>query len=272
MAKYNLTFDEAKRERFIKEGRGIGEEANYKPWLTIQDFPSLGRATRVFGVKTQRMHHFFTDLETRYFYLLEWNDSVIDIREQYPLLDIDDVLHDKTDLNFEIFKDKKTGTQYVLSTTFLITTKGNGNRKNYFARSIKTSSELSKKVTLERFEIERRYWESKGIDWGIVTDKEISVVRVKNIEWVYPSLNSYKDRGLTQDDILYMSNNFIDGIHDSKVTIRDFTMEFDKNYNLEAGTGLFIFKYLIALKIIEVDMDKPININETLDTVRVIKF
>lgn len=41
------------------------------------------------------------------------------------------------------------------------------------------ASDLEKKKTLERLEIERRYWIAKGIDWGIVTQKEISNVFAK---------------------------------------------------------------------------------------------
>ncbi len=51
-----------KIEQWIKEGRGQGEGKEYKPWLTIQDFPSMGRVTRVFGWTTQRIHHFFSQI------------------------------------------------------------------------------------------------------------------------------------------------------------------------------------------------------------------
>lgn len=71
-------------------GQGIG--IDYKPWVTIQDVPSLGRATRLKGTKVPRQFEFFSDLERNYFYLLEYSDLVIDIREQYPLLPIEETL------------------------------------------------------------------------------------------------------------------------------------------------------------------------------------
>lgn len=43
MAKHNLQWDENKLKRFLREGRGQGEGQNYKPWVTVQDFPSKGR-------------------------------------------------------------------------------------------------------------------------------------------------------------------------------------------------------------------------------------
>jgi len=74
------------------------------------------------------MHEFMSDHEIRYFYLMLWADEVIDIREQYPILEVEAV--------------------------------------------IKPSKDLKKKRVIEKFEIERAYYETKGIDWGIVTEKE----------------------------------------------------------------------------------------------------
>lgn len=59
MAKRGRTWTNSKYERYLKEGRGTGEGKEYKPWLRIQDFPSNGRATRVLGNKTNRIHHLF---------------------------------------------------------------------------------------------------------------------------------------------------------------------------------------------------------------------
>ena len=74
---------------FIKEGRGKGYGKDYQPWLTIQEVPSLGRRSRVHGWKTGRLHHTLSDHEIDYLYLLEWADDVIDIREQFPLIDLE---------------------------------------------------------------------------------------------------------------------------------------------------------------------------------------
>lgn len=261
MSKYNINWDEAKLKKFIKEGRGQGQGKNYKPWLTVQDYPSKGRCSRIMGWKTKRVHHFFSDSQTRYFYLLEWDESVIDIREQYPLLDFDETVEDNDDLRLDLFTEKNTLIPYVLSTTFLITYKNENGDILYKARSLKAASELSKKITLERLEDERRYWRSKAIDWRIVTDKDISVTKSKNIEWVHSAAYNYEDFSLTKDELNYLCSNFIDGIDNSTKSIRIFARAFDVKNSLKAGTGLFLFKYLIAVKEIKVDMNITINLN-----------
>ncbi|WP_253289428.1 hypothetical protein [Clostridium sp. MSJ-8] len=68
-------------EKMIKEGYGAGIEKDYKPWIKIQDVPSLGRVTRVKGIKTNRQHELLSDMERNYFYILEYSSKVKDIRE-----------------------------------------------------------------------------------------------------------------------------------------------------------------------------------------------
>lgn len=264
MAKHNLQWDENKLKRFLREGRGQGEGQNYKPWVTVQDFPSKGRCSRVLGWKTNRIHHLFTDSETRYFYLLEWEDAVVDIREHYPLLDLEEVVKEKDDLNFKLFQDKNSGLPYIIYTSFLITIKDTDGQKRYIARSLKADYELQRKRSIERLEIERRYWLNKHIDWGVVTQKDIPTVKAKNIEWVHSSLHFTDERGLEKEEMIYLCDVLLEKMTESSQTIRKITADFDKEYKLQTGTGLFIFKHLIATKRIKLDMNKEIKLNERL--------
>ena len=49
--------------RRIKEGRGKWTLRDCKPWVTINDYPSKGRSTRIQGIKTARLHHLMSDME-----------------------------------------------------------------------------------------------------------------------------------------------------------------------------------------------------------------
>ena len=75
MSKRNNNWSKQKLERYLREGRGKGNLAAYKPWLTVQDFPSTGRASRILGNKTKRVHHFFSDLETQGPYYRDWETN-----------------------------------------------------------------------------------------------------------------------------------------------------------------------------------------------------
>lgn len=262
MARQGNKWDEDKKQKLIFSGRGQGVGSEYQPWLTVQDFPSMGRVSRIYGWKTKRIHHLFSDIQTKYFYLLEFENSVVDICENYPLLDIDSTIKEKEDLDFELFTDKESQTPYVITTSFLITLRYKNGDLKYAARSIKAASELEKKKTLEKLEIERRYWKEKNIDWGIVTQKEIPKQLVKNIEWVHSSKNDYEERGLTEKEVQLMCGALKDNIIRRNEVVAKILSEFDFEYNYQSGTGLYLFKYLIASKKLTVDMKNEININK----------
>ena len=95
-------------EKRIKEGRGSGRGNEYLPWLTIQDVSSNGLATRIDGWKCDRGHHVMSNLERDYLYILDWSDQVTDIREQFPLLPIEDTQAIADELGVPHPSDPKT--------------------------------------------------------------------------------------------------------------------------------------------------------------------
>ena len=258
MAKRSLEWNENKLQRFLKEGRGKGISKDYLPWLTVQDVPSQGRISRVFSHKSQRIHHLFSDMETRVFYLFLWEDAVCDIREHYPLLNMEDVISDKKCIDFGKFVDKETGTPYVLTTTFLITLKGEDGKEYYIARSVKLAEKLEQKYIIERYEVERRYWDSKGVDWGIITQKDINIIKAKNIEWVYQSILDCEIESSAKSEL---SEKLLNDLLNKDDVVRKITASFDLEQKLQPGTGLFLFKNLIASKMISLDMEKEVNVN-----------
>ncbi|MCB2291702.1 TnsA endonuclease N-terminal domain-containing protein [Clostridium sp. CS001] len=260
MTKRNLDWTIEKYNRFIKEGRGKGEGSEYKPWLTIQDMPSRGRVTRIY--EAGRIYHFFTDNELRYFYSLIWEDSVVDVREHYPLLDLNEVLNLDEDTLYKKYRNDGVNVPYVLTTSFLITVKNNEGKITYYARTVKSSLELDRKNIIDRYEIERRYWNAKNIDWGIVTQKDIPVIRAKNISWVYPSLEINNEERFKESERDYLCDLLIQRLNETSNVIREVTTAFDIEMNFDSGTGLLFFKYLIATKQVQINMDENIDINQ----------
>ncbi|WP_299091090.1 TnsA endonuclease N-terminal domain-containing protein [uncultured Metabacillus sp.] len=256
MAKRKNQWTEAKIARYQKEGRGQGELSNYKPWLTIQDVPSSGRAHRINGWKTKRIHHLLSDLERNYFYLLEWADEIIDIREQYPLnrektLQISETKHIKHPL------DTTSQTPIVLTTDFFITLR-KGNNISYLARTIKPSDQLNDARIIEKFEIECEYWDEMKVDWGIVSEKELPQDVVKNIEWLHPS------REITDSMDHQLISDFYHYIHDCTETISECLRHFDKIYHLDQGSALSLLKHLLATKKITFDINIPFSVSNSI--------
>lgn len=258
MSKRETGWTEVKIAKYQKEKRGQGELTNYKPWLTTQDVPSEGRNHRFMGWKTNREHQFFSDLEFNYLCMVDWVSDVIDIREQYPL-DRMVTLKISEELGIKHPTDPKTGTPIVMTTDFLLTFRED-NHLVYKARTIKPSTKLNEENIIKKFEIERIYWENQGVNWGIVTEKEMSSPIVKNLKYLR---NSYLLDDELNIDIFLDEWNYFNG--ELLKNLKDF----EKKYNYEHGTGISIYRHLLARKTLLVDMNKDIDLSEDVNNIRI---
>ncbi|MCT4596026.1 MAG: TnsA endonuclease N-terminal domain-containing protein [Anaeromicrobium sp.] len=259
-----MNFSKKDLRKYNQENRGKGEGSSYILWTKINEFSSKGRASRIYGIKSNRIHHLHSDNQLRAFLLFEFSPKVIDIRESYPLIDIFNVIDDKETLRFDKFKDSKSGEYFVLTTNFLLTLKDGGSTK-YIARAVKNCSEFNRKTIIEKLEIERRYWHAKGIDFKVITNKELNRQFCKNIEWVRETVINEKDSGL---DIYTLSNELYSFLqNNSHIRLKDLLKEFDRIKELEDGTGLYLFRYLIAKRTINIDMRLKVDLNSTVEDI-----
>jgi hypothetical protein len=257
----------SKVDKWIKEGRGTGSGIDYQPWLKIQDVSSLGRSTRLKGIKTGRQHEFLSDLERNYFYLTEFSDVVLDIREQYPLLPQEETIVIAEELGIKHPVEPKTGDPIVMTTDFLLTV-NEGQGVFEVARTIKMKDELLKERVLEKFEIEREYWQRKNIDWAIVTDEDIPKIVTRNISYIhdYYDIRDYDIfREMDSQYIEDLSLSLMQRLLNNKYSIRTITNEFDTDTHLPFGSGVTLFYYLLAQKIIVIDMLKPLSLEQQID-------
>lgn len=224
--------------------------------VKVTTFSSKGRVTRMQGIKTNKIHHLQSDNQLRAFLLFEWSDKVTDIQESYPLTDLLEVIDEKEDLRLDKFMDKESNKLYILHTNFFLTINENGKDK-YVAVVVKNTSELKRKVVIEKLEIERRYYEVKKIDFKIITEKELNRVFCKNIEWVRETLHH---DGIDKKEIV--SEELYWRLKVSGNIIVDQALRlFEKDNDIEPGLGLYLFRFLIATKKIRVNMKEKIKIN-----------
>ncbi len=82
MAKRKRTTARRTIKKQIRQGHNQGKDSNYKSWLHAQDvMSSQGKSIPKSRWKTGRMHILPSKLERRYFYILEWSSTVVDIQE-----------------------------------------------------------------------------------------------------------------------------------------------------------------------------------------------
>lgn len=253
--------------RFEARGRGKGTGADYLPWLRIQDVPSKGLSTRVVGWKTGRIHHFLSQLELLYYYVLEWSRIVLDIREQYPLLPLEETISIAQSCGIKHPVHPKTEKPVVFTTDFLLTVSLDGKAVTH-ARTIKYAAALDSVKTLKKLEIERRYWEARGIDWGIVTEHDIPAELSQNVNNLHES--RYLDTYMPSSNLARIIPVLTDLVQQHKQQpLRNVATSCDLQLKCEEGTSLKVAYYLIATRQWTIDMFQALDPSEPLNLLTV---
>jgi TnsA endonuclease N terminal/TnsA endonuclease C terminal len=267
MAKRNRGSSPRVNKRREKEGRGTGRGANYKPWLLIQDVPSIGLATRIKGWKTQRVHHFMSKLERMFFYILEWSSTVIDIREQFPL-DLEETTAIAKSLGIPHPTNRKTKELEVMTTDFCITIKESLKQEDQI-RTVKYANQLSNPRTIEKLEIERVYYSNRSMSWGLITELDINPIIAKNVEWIHPCRDLHLLNPLTQELVQTIKSYIEPCLHAEKLPLRYFTDACDNHLDLDKGTSLLAIRHLIAIRQFQVEMTIPISPSKNLNLIHI---
>jgi TnsA endonuclease N terminal/TnsA endonuclease C terminal len=253
MAKRRRDNGEQTQLRRSKEGRGVGTGVNYMPYLLIHDVPSIGLASRVWGWKTNRIHHLLSRLELKFFYTLEWRPNVFDIREQFPLYR-DETLAIAYQLGVRHPRDPKTKDYVVMTSDFVITAK-KGFITEEQIRAVKYKKDLDNTRVREKLEIERVYWqEIRGLDWDIVTEEDVDVNVAANVEWLHGHLDIEFLAPLTAEDAIRVEALLTPQVAQGGSRLRDLTNECDARLGLDPGSSLSIVRHLLANRRWEVDM------------------
>lgn len=259
MAKYKGEISQASIDRKKKEGRGEKEGFHYLPWLTTQEVPSKGLSHMINGWTTGgRDHHLLSNGELHCFYLFDWSESIIDIREQYPLsLAITQEIAEQMKVPHPVHPQSKH--PIVMTTDFLLTVRLGG-QITYQAHTFKYTSDLNvtNMRTAEKLEIERLYWQIKGVDWNIITERQLPMNLIQTVGIVHNSrdLNQYN---LSQNEIKDITAWLTPRVQRQDKPLRHITSECDTSLGLDPASSLRIAYHLIATRQWRIDMNIPLE-------------
>ena len=249
MGKRRPAWDYQHYLRYLKEGRGQGTGADYKPWIYIHDFPSRGVSARIPGRTTGRIHHLLSRQEEYYFYILDTDPDVLDIREQFPLRLTETM---EIALRLNVKHPWKGDFPFVMTTDFLIT-----RADGLHARTIKRSEELDNPRIIEKFSIEQVYWAARSIDWKIVTEKQISRERALNCQWLYSGESS--ESFIPDPEARHEARSFLLSlVNEDHLLPADGIELFENAFCLPAGSAIALYKSLIITGAISPDMSRKL--------------
>ena len=270
MARRRYSFDETKLKRFAKEGRGTGHGSDYRPWLQVQDVPSHGRSTRIHSYKTGRQHHLLSDLETGLFLILDWADHVVDIREQFPLdRDVTRMLAAKMGVVHP--RDVQTKTDIVMTTDLLVDVRLDGG-VSLIALSVKPASKLEGARTLEKLELERRFWARINVPWYLVTERELHAVRIGNLRWLHEMRSLDELKTPHADYWPDRCNRFLGELSRARGgLIEDFLKHLQQNCEFAAGEAMTVLRHLAANKRIRLDLNREFSAKDRFDVIEIVE-
>jgi len=249
-------------QRALKNKYGLGEGDSYKPWLRVQDVRSLGNSGKIQGIKVNRDHHMLSEHESCFFYLAEFCDSVIDIREQFPLVPLDLSLKIAKTLGVNHPIVPRTKSPNVMTTDFVLT-RTNGVNTWYEAVSVKPAEKLTNKRVAEKLDIERNWWQLLGVPFHMFVMTKQNQIQSKNIQWVTAPIRQGRSFPACIVEsalkLIYPGTMLIDEICD----------EFVREFEIEHDDALVLLKALIATKMVNIDLDKPIADTGILNIVKV---
>jgi hypothetical protein len=159
--------------------------------------------------------------------------------------------------------DPVTGYPVVMTTDFLLKLK-RGCEIIFHARTAKYKKDLYNPRVLEKFEIERRYWLRRGIDWGYITEDDLPPVLVENAALIHPHHRILDLHPLTEKEVRKIAFYLVGRIRREELALLDIVNDSDQKFGLPPGKSFSVICHMIARNTWHVDLCKPITVSERL--------
>lgn len=179
MRRGNAAADYAK---WVQRGRGQGEGSDYVSWLGIRDVPSQAMRSRLVSSRFGRVFNFFSNGELITFLILEWDENVLQVKDQYPL---DPAVTQELAKTLDIRHPAVCGEDIVMTTDFVVDYAADGRRITKAIQVKHSAEEAAKTRTQEKLKLEKLYWESKGIDYELVYAADYPNVLASNLRQLF---------------------------------------------------------------------------------------
>ena len=249
---YVLT--ESRIEAWVREGRGQGSGADYRPWLTVRNVKSRGRKHRMRGILHDRILHLMSDLERNAVLHFETKSQVVDIREQVPL-DREITRAITKSMGVQHPMDPASKVEIIMTTDLLVTFRLADGRLVSRAFSVKPAKDLLDTRVKEKQEIERRYWQRLGVRWKPMLDNILrDSPRFETIRWVRDWF--YVDRVAGLDEAAWerRRRRVADALQTADdMSVGEFTSSVAARGDFAAGEVLSTLRHLAARGLIGFD-------------------
>jgi hypothetical protein len=172
--------------------RDINSNA-YRPFLTVRKVNKVGRRHWLYCPIQQREVHLLSDGERRAYTILLNMAGNVAVMEQYAL-DVDETVEIAEELGFIHPRNHVTNEAYVMTTDFVTQQLNASDGRlqsivytfKYFDQiyvdELRTPKPKSYR-TWQKFSIEKLYWNRRGVEYRVITEKDATKERFWNIQF-----------------------------------------------------------------------------------------
>jgi hypothetical protein len=165
----------------------------YRPYLTVRKVNKVGRRHWLRCLRQKRDVHLLSDGESRSYTILLWMPGNVAVMEQYAL-DIDETCEIAEELGFIHPRNHVTNEAYVMTTDFVTQQLNASDGRlqsivytfKYFDQiyddDLRTPKPKSYR-TWQKFSIEKLYWNRRGVEYRVITEKDATKERFWNIQF-----------------------------------------------------------------------------------------
>jgi hypothetical protein len=197
-------------------------------------------------------------MQRKVFLDLDWQEDVLDIREQYPL-DRRLTRLVAFELGTKHPQDKKSKAHTVLTTDFLVTVRSDDG-PTLVAVRITTTRRLQAAAHLTRLELERRVWAHKGVGFQLRTERETCDIRALNLMFLHEFHDA--DRRPTGGKSWPMCASLFIGmleVESPETLLCDFVRKVERAGELQAGEGISALRYVASHRLVHFDLTVSVH-------------
>lgn len=165
----------------IRRGLGVGAGPDYKSWRNIDNTGTTGTAVVVHGIRVDRRYEILDERARTYFFLLEREESIVDIREKWPILDIDRTL--ELAAKFEVRHPLRDIAPEPLCIDFLLKEalrSGFAYRATILINSIKKIDDRRQRL----LRVQQQWCQEHAIDWTLVDTSSLDKTVLDSLRFI----------------------------------------------------------------------------------------
>jgi hypothetical protein len=207
------------------------------------------------GILVPRRHHLLSIQERIYFFLLEQEPDVIDIREQFPILQLNATLQLCGEL--EIRHTRKGRYPEPFTLDFLVTRR-TPSGVVFEGRSVKTPSDAEDPDIRRRLKVEHRWCDQHSIDWKLISSPSFNAELLSRLTFI----RSWSRHGLIPDRFRAdtFSETFLNG-YQANATLQSQIATCAKKLGLGYHPSIDEFRYCAWTRRIPVDLQSRLALN-----------